>query len=227
MAIRKSYIIQIGRALFALCLGVVAAFTFSCAMKNLVENANDTIRKYLNGRKIYDRTNVPDDQVEPEFYDVIGGAYRYIKNEDRENRSTELIVREGDRISIMFEAKVFTGASSSKTFYTNIESVRRLIMGDNPNFDLDAEAWPVVPLEITVGSDPGILKSVQMALIGCSADDNDTSNDEDGIRSDEVEIYLTPDLAYGRKGIVPGVPPGSMLLWEVTGIQIIERNYEL
>lgn len=167
------------KAATGLCLGLIAIFAFSCRMQNLVEEANDSIKKYLHGQRIYERNNPPKDatgEVKGQ-YDIIGGAYRYIIDESRPGRPRpEATVQEGDSISFMFVGRVFTGTSTSAVFYTNIESVRNNLPS-NPNFDPEYETWPTEPLKIKVGSDPKILKAIQMALIGCRAGTGSSSDE--------------------------------------------------
>jgi hypothetical protein len=153
----------------------------------------------------------------------VGGAYRHIVNEDRDNRSgSQYKIERGDSIAFFFDGKIFSGSQfeSMTTFYTNIEARIQRITGGNPQFD--PSYWPTVPLRIKVGEDSRILKSLQEALVGCMAGDGDPANDEepDGIASDQVRVYLTPDIAFGDK-IVYNVPANSTLVFEITDIVII------
>ena len=193
-----------------------------------VFNAQTRIFNALRGQGIFERGNLPEDnpptpdQIKG-WYDIVGGAYRHIVNEDRDNRTDrQYRIERGDSISFFFDAKIFTGGSFDQlqTFYTNIGARIQAIAGNNPQFD--TSFWPTVPLRIKTGEDPRILKSLQEALIGCMAGDGDPANDEepDGIASDQVRVWLTPDLAFGDK-VVYNVPRESTLVFEITDIVII------
>ncbi len=166
----------------------------------------------------------------------------------RDNRNVLPVISEGDSISFYFDARIYTGRwENSTTFYTNIESRIELIK-NNEEFRLDY--WPIVPKRIKVGDDPGILKVIQTALLSepycraagtttelVQAKDNDDKVivDEDGnvvmdevtvkVPSDQVRIYLTPDIAFHNKWVY-NVPAGSTIVYELTDIKIIESIIE-
>ncbi len=213
------------------CVALAAALLIpSCGGKygDIVFDAQTRIFRALQGQGIYERGNLPEDNPPtPEqikgWFDIVGGAYRHIVNEDRVNRTDrQYMIERGDSIAFFFDAKIFSGGSFEQleTFYTNIEARIQRIAGNNPQFD--TINWPTVPFRIKVGEDRRILKSLQEALIGCMAGDGDPDNDEepDGIASDEVRVYLTPDIAFGDK-IVYNVPRNSTIAFEVTDIVII------
>ena len=218
------------RALVAASLLVmVMSLAAACGKNdNVVATAQTRIFDVLEKNGIYERGNLPEDP-EPSYdqikgwFDIIGGAYRHIVNEETNaNRgpAEEFEIGRGDSIEFMFDARIFgTGTFESlQTFYTNIDSRISQLKGNNPDFD----GWPTDPLRIKVGDDPRILKSLQEALIGCRAGDGDPSNDSqpDGIASDEVRVYLTPDIAFGNKTVY-NVPANSTIVFEVTEIKII------
>jgi hypothetical protein len=190
--------------------------------------ARDSIIAALKTQGIYERNNLPQDNPPTSeqlkgYYDVVGGAYRWIVNEARENRGgSEFEIRRGDNIEFMFDARIFSRGNFENytTFYTNIASRIAELTGNNPAFD--GRFWPTDPLKIKVGEDPGILKSLQEALISCRAGDGDPSNDkeEDGIASDQIRVYLTSDIAFGNKTVY-NVPAGSTIVFEITEIEII------
>ncbi|MDR2890617.1 MAG: FKBP-type peptidyl-prolyl cis-trans isomerase [Alistipes sp.] len=215
----------------ALAAGAVTMFaaavsTVACGPDEASNQARDRIVNYLNNEGLWERGNVPDDaKTNIGSFDIIGGVYRHIVNEtSRDNRfdPSSHTVEEGDVITFMFDARVFGGSpENSTTFYTNIASLRNQIVSNNPDFN--AEYWPIDPLEITVGSDPQILKAVQMALVGCQTDNGDLTDDIDGgVKSDQVHIFIPPDIAFGKREFLM-VPANSTLLFVVTDIEFIER----
>ncbi len=223
-----------GVSIRRICVALAAAATLlatACGSKleDTVFNARNTIFKTLQGQGIYERNNLPEDNPPPPeqikgWFDVVGGAYRHIVNEDRNNRTDrQYRIERGDSISFMFDAKVFGSGDFDRleTFYTNIKSRIQLIAGNNPRFD--TLYWPTDPMKIKVGEDRRILKSLQEALISCMAGDGDPANDDqpEGIASDRVRVYLTPDIAFGDR-VVYNVPGGSTLVFEVTDIEIIK-----
>lgn len=203
----------------------------SCGkLDDVVNTSRDNIYTALTSQGIYERGNLPVDKTPTQeqikgWFEIIDGAYRHIVNrEDRPNRGgTEYEIRRGDSISFMFDARIFTGGnySNMQTFYTNISSRIEEITSNNPQFSTDF--WPTDPLAIKVGDDSRILKSLQEALISCRAGDGDPDNDseEDGITSDIVRVYLTPDIAFGDNTVY-NVPRASTVVFEITEIEIIK-----
>jgi hypothetical protein len=218
------------RGVFACVALVTGLLVASCGGKygNIVFDAQTKIFSALQGQGVYERDNLPEDNPPtPDrikgWFDIVGGTYRHIVNEDRDNRTDpQYKIERGDSIAFFFDAKIFSGSQfeSMTTFYTNIEARIQRIAGNNPQFD--PSFWPTVPLRIKVGEDTRILKSLHEALVGCMAGDGDPDNDEepDGIASDQVRVYLTPDIAFGDK-IVYNVPANSTLVFEITDIVII------
>lgn len=214
---------------------VVAALSLAACGKidETVTTAQNTIFRALQGQGIYERGNLPavnpptPEKIKGRF-DIIGGAYRHIVNEERANRGSaaEYAINPGDSISFMFDARIFTGGAfeSQETFYTNIAS--RILEITNNNPDFKTGEWPTVPLQIKVGEDPGILRSLQDALTGgpqaCRAGDPPRADGQPGeIVSDQVRVYLTPDIAFGNKTVY-NVPRNSTLVFEITNIKIIK-----
>ncbi len=202
-----------GCRVFLICtLIATALIASSCSSK--LSDATDAsklaIKRYLNGKNIYDRSDVPYDPAPSTingYYDIIGGAYRYVTNEDRDDRNLERAIAPGDNISFYFEAYVFTSSyESSLPYFTNIRDRIVYIGNNNPEFNVDG--WSTDPLEIKVTEDPKILKSIQNALPSCRV-------------GDEVRIFLPPNVAYGNKddGVVLG---GSTLVFILSNIVIIE-----
>ncbi len=200
----------------------------SCGkLDDKIYNAQQKIVSALRSEQVYERGNLPDPAPSPSqikgYFDIVGGTYRYIVNEERNGREAGETVDRGDRIAFRFDGRIFTGGvfDRQQTFYTNIPALIELAAGGNPNFN--DEFWPDELLEITVGEDTGILKSLQEALISCRAGDGDPENDDQpgGIASDRVRVYLTPDLAFGDRTVY-NVPAGSTLVFEVSDIVIIK-----
>jgi hypothetical protein len=212
--------------------GIVLAAVFaalaSCGKNgDRVATAQDAIFKALTSQDIYERDNLPEaDPPTPEqikgWFDMVRGTYRHIVNEDRPDRgpAAEYGIERGDSIAFMFDARVFAGSNfeSCRTFYTNIDSRINELFSDNPDF----AGWSTEPLRIKVGDDPGILKSLQEALISCRAGDGTPGNDGEpgAVSSDEVRVYITSDLAFGNRTVYD-VPSGSTIVYEVTEIEII------
>lgn len=219
-------IIRVCTALAATACGLLAACSGGLSGEEIYE-AQNKIFNALQTQGIYERGNLPEENPPtPEqlkgYFDIVGGAYRHIVNEDRDNRDMRYLIERGDSISFMFDARIFTGGNyeNMQTFYTNIQARIQQIAGNNGDFD--TRFWPADPFGIKVGEDRRILKSLQEALISCVAGDNDPDNDEDSgnATSDQVRVYLTPDIAFGDR-VVYSVPAGSTLVFEVTDIEII------
>ena len=208
---------------------LAAALAMTSCGKNddRVATAQDAIFKALESQGIYERNNLPEiNPPTPErikgWFDMVRGTYRHIVNEDREGRgpAAEYGIERGDSIAFMFDARVFAGNNfeSCRTFFTNIPSRINQLFSGNPDF----AGWSTEPMRIKVGEDLRILKSLQEALITCRAGDGNPANDEEpgALSSDEVRVYITPDLAFGNSTVYD-VPPGSTIVFEVTEIEII------
>ncbi len=190
-----------------------AAALLLASCSNLTDAVDASQTKILANFKqqgIYERNNIPEETPPASvkgYYDVIKGAYRHITNENREGRENAREISAGDVVTFYFDARIFGSSyDNSTTYFTNIDSRIQQISSSNPEFD--ASEWSSDPLQIKVGYDTGILKSIQNALPSCRA-------------GDEIRIYLPPDVAYGSKG--DGVVPAkSTLLFELTNIEIIE-----
>jgi hypothetical protein len=208
----------------------MAVCSVSCELTEELDGMRNRIKTQLNNEGVYERHNLPPntnlDNVKG-YYDIIDGAYRHITNETRPSRVSSPPIKEGDRISFYFDARIYSGSfDRCVVFYTNIENVmREKVAGENQAIlENDTPIWPTEPLQITLGDDPGILKHIQTALIGCRADNGDPTDDGDGlsngITSDRVRIYLPYNIAFGNTW-VGIVPPRSTLVYEISGIQII------
>jgi hypothetical protein len=222
--------VPIKNLLTVLAVSAAMSLTAACGGKlgETVFEAQKRIFNALKSQGIYERNNLPiDNPPAPEqikgWFDVMGGAYRHITNEDRVDRNEGAVIARGDSISFRFDARIFSGNSydNMQTFYTNIGSRIQAVMGNNPNFD--NRFWPDTPLKIKVGEDPRILRSLQEALVGCVAGGGEPA-DGDGasVASDEVRVYLTPDIAFGDRTVY-NVPARSSVVFEITDIQIIDN----
>jgi hypothetical protein len=226
--------IIIGAALLfgvSLLFGAVLLFGVSlasCSKDDQINSARGNIIAALKAQGIYQRHNLPDPPPSPEqlkgYFDIVGGAYRWVVNENRENQSAEFTIARGDSIAFRFDGRVFRSGNfeSYTTFYTNIEARIKELFGNNADFD--GRLWPATPLKIKVGDDTRILKSLQEALISCRAGDGDPANDDQpgGIASDRIRVYLTPDIAFGDRTVY-NVPAGSTIVFEITDIEIIDN----
>ncbi len=236
MALRRN----IGKiCVAAAALGVV--LSAGCGKNsNVINTAQERIVQSLRSIGVYERDNLPDDPAPTAeqikgYFDIVGGAYRYVVNESRidsENRQEyeKYKIARGDSISFMFDARIFTGGGfdALTTFYTNVKSRIGQLSNNNPDFD--GLYWPTEPMRIKVGEDGRILKSLQEALISCRAGDEELTNEDDPagdgepvkIESDEVRIYLTPDIAFGNNTVL-NVPRNSTVVFEITDIKIIKH----
>lgn len=189
------------------------AVLVSCSkLSDTVDAARTSVQNHLNGKGIYNRANVPENPSRPlvGYYDVIGGAFRWVTNEStRSEREDQRIIEKGDRVEFYFEAYIYSSNYESPTslpYFTNIYNTI-ISMGVN-NQDFDASEWSTDPLIIEVGYDTQILNSIQNTLPSCMA-------------GDEITIFLPPDVGYGNRqvGIVPGK---STLVFKLTELNIIE-----
>lgn len=197
-------------------LGIAAVFaaavlSVSCdKLADAADAARTSIQKHLKSRNVYDRANVPTDPPPTTisgYYDVIGGAFRYITNESRDDRAEMAEIKAGDIVQFYFEAYIFSSNyENTYPYFTNLRDRIIAISNNNPEFDVSN--WSTDPLIIEVGYDSQILNSIQNTLPNCRV-------------GDEVTIFLPPDVAYGSDQI--GVVPGkSALVFKLTGINIIE-----
>jgi hypothetical protein len=209
----------------ATLLGVALS---SCGKSDdIITTAQNSILAALKSQGIYERGNLGDPPPTSEqlkgYFDIVGGAYRWIVNEGAANRGdSSFEIQRGDSIAFRFDARMFSGNNFDQysTFYTNIPARIEVVAGNNPDF----EGWSTDLFKIKVGDDPRILKSLQEALISCRAGDGDPENDDapGGVASDQVRVYLTPNLAFGNK-IVYGVPANRTIVFEITDIEIIKN----
>lgn len=180
-------------------------------MDDTVEASVNRIRPFLHGQGIYDPDNLP--TPEPTEikgnYHVIGGAFRWIFQEDRVGRENEPEVETGDLVGLWFDARIFTGTfDNATTYFTNIPERINAIAGSNTEFD--ARLWPRVPLEVTIGAGERILlPAVENCLPGVR-------------RGDEVRIFLTPDLWNGNRGL-GNIPAWSTLVFQITVDSVVKN----
>lgn len=193
----------------SLCAAAVLTLAACSSAQDAVDTARTAITRYLTGQGIYERNFVPDDSETTTvsgYYDIVGGAFRFIENEDREGRNTQPEIVEGSLVEFWFDARIFSSNfANSATFYTNIESQIKALAGTN--YEFNTEFWPMVPLRIRIGEGT-ILKSLENALLSCR-------------QGDKMQIYLTSDIGFGDRkvGIVPG---GSTLVYQISDIVVLE-----
>lgn len=191
---------------------VIATLSLMAACSGLddvVDTARKNIKNYLEKDGLYERGNIPENPKPAlkGYYDIIGGAYRHITNDDREGRDNERIIEIGDVVSFSFDARIFKNSyDGSETYWTNIPDRIETVRKGNTEFD--TSQWSSDPIIIRVGHDTEILKSLQNALPSCRP-------------GDEVRIFLPPNVAYGNKP-VDVVPAKSTLVFQLTNIEIIE-----
>lgn len=130
------------------------------------------------------------------FYTVSGdAAYRYISNYYDPERINRPEVSLFSTVRITFRLYVFTS-------YASISDTRLPEYSNDPLFEaayikngLDLTEWSFEPLTIDMRSSD-ILKGLRSALVGCR-------------ESDEVEVYMTYNMAYGDEyfDIIPKQSP--------------------
>lgn len=173
---------------FALC--VLALITGCNKLEDYVTTQEANFKKYLSSQKAYDREDYDHENnsvTNVKFYDQIDGVFRYIVNENREERPAEdSAIVKGDSIWVHYDAYIFEGTRRGRVFDTNRAST---IKSNLPN--LNTEYWSTDPLQLKVG-DGQMLPGIEKALEGCRP-------------GDEVQMLLTTDKAYGKRplGIVP------------------------
>lgn len=173
-------------------------------MPDIVDAANTKIRTYLHGQKIYDPNNLPDPEP-PDIrgnYAVVGGAFRWIYNEDRDGRDQMQVVKNGDVIAVMFDARIFGSGSSFESFplfYSNIQASILSISSSNQEFNYSD--WPTIPRIIRIGGGQ-MLSALESALVSCRV-------------GDEVRVFLPPDIAYGNRQN-GSVPANSTLAFKIS-----------
>lgn len=172
-----------------------------CKEEDTLLTERDSIVKYLtSSRRMVaeeDLGSVIEDY--PSFYSTFGRyAYRHIVNYYDDERDSKPAVEWGDMVQIKFNAFTFTGSEpniSSNLYWSNISTVIEQV-GKKSGNTLD---WSSEPLTIRLGTTK-ILEGLEHTLPGCH-------------EADSVQVYMTSDLAYGKKEIIGVVPKGSMVAW--------------
>ena len=170
-----------------------------CKEEDTLLTERDNIVKYLTSSR---RMVAEEDlgsviEENPAFYSTFGRyAYRHIVNYYDADRDSRPVVDWGDRVSIRFNAYVFTGSepSTSAIYWSNIPEIIEQL-GSKSGNTLD---WSTEPLHIELGTTP-ILEGLERSLPGCH-------------EADSVQVYMTSTLAYG-KNLVGNVPKKSMIAW--------------
>jgi FKBP-type peptidyl-prolyl cis-trans isomerase 2 len=134
-------------------------------------------------------------------------VFRYIVTQDSDGREGWQEVKAGDVVSVMFDARIFSGSSFSQfpLFYSNNATTIEIYRGSNDQFD--SVEWPTTPLVVTLGSGQ-LMPVIENALVGCR-------------EGDKVQLFVTPDKAYGGKQNY-SVPAYSTLAFEITIEEITE-----
>ncbi len=172
-----------------------------CKEEDTLLTERDSIVKYLtSSRRMVaeeDLGSVIEDN--PSFYSTFGRyAYRHIVNYYDSERESRPVVEWGDMVQIRFNAFTFTGSEpniSSNLYWSNIPAIIEQV-GKKSGNTLD---WSSEPLAIRLGTTK-ILEGLEHTLPGCH-------------EADSVQVYMTSDLAYGKKNIIGTVPKGSMVAW--------------
>lgn len=144
------------------------------------------------------------------FYTTLGDAvFRYIDaddyfNPDRENRPE---VTDRSWVMFTFTAYVFNnsaivGIPDGGVTEANFSNITLPFYSNDPAFidylelaGLTPGAWNFEPLTVDM-RDPGILKGLRLALLGCR-------------QGDRVEAYMTYNMAYGDKTYMYFIPKES------------------
>lgn len=143
-------------------------------------------------------------------YATLGDAvFRYIDADDyfdpdRENRPE---VTDRSWVTFTFTAYVFSnsairGIPDGGVTESNFSSITAPFFSNDPAFEpylrmagLTPGVWNFEPLKVDM-RDPGILKGLHLALLGCR-------------RGDRVEAYMTYNMAYGDKTYMYFIPKES------------------
>lgn len=194
-----------------------ALLTVACKKDDTVLTSQQTaITRYLTGshspRLVSQEQAATDPDGDKEYYTTHGEtAYRYISTMSAEGRLpsddgtvagwTE--VQWGDRVHITFDAYIFSGSApsiSSLYWSNNPDTINALSSIDrfDARFWTDADGNPL-PLVITLGRTE-VIKGLEIALAGCR-------------EGDKVEVYMTYNMAYGKKVEVGVVPVESAVVW--------------
>uniref|UniRef100_UPI0040561870 FKBP-type peptidyl-prolyl cis-trans isomerase n=1 Tax=Alistipes sp. TaxID=1872444 RepID=UPI0040561870 len=171
-----------------------------CKEEDTLLSDRDSIVKYLTSSRKMVAEEELDSVIEenPAFYTIFGRyAYRHIVNYYDADRDSRPAVEWGDVIQVRFNAFTFTGSEpsiSANLYWSNIPAVIAQV-GSKSGNTLD---WSSEPLTIQLGK-TAILKGLEYTLPGCH-------------EADSVQVYMTPDLAYGKE-LIGVVPKNSMVAW--------------
>ena len=180
-------------------LPLVLLLFVGCDHEDLLLSERDKIEKYLTSSRGMvaeaDLGSVIEDN--PAFYSVFGRyAYRHIVNYYDAGRENLAEVKMGDELELRFNAYTFTGSepSLSALYWSNVEEQ---ILKLQQQSDSKLE-WSIEPLKVTLG-ETDMIEGLELALEGCR-------------EKDSVQVYMTSNLAYGRKNL-GSVPKNSMVTW--------------
>lgn len=180
-------------------LPLVSLLFVGCDHEDLLLSERDKIEKYLTSSRGMvaeaDLGSVIEDN--PAFYSVFGRyAYRHIVNYYDAGRENLAEVKMGDELELRFNAYTFTGSepSLSALYWSNVEEQ---ILKLQQQSDSKLE-WSIEPLKVTLG-ETDMIEGLELALEGCR-------------EKDSVQVYMTSNLAYGRKNL-GSVPKNSMVAW--------------
>ena len=180
-------------------LPLVLLLFVGCDYEDLLLSERDKIEKYLTSSRGMvaeaDLGSVIEDN--PAFYSVFGRyAYRHIVNYYDAGRENLAEVKMGDELELRFNAYTFTGSepSLSALYWSNVEEQ---ILKLQQQSDSKLE-WSIEPLKVRLG-ETDMIEGLELALEGCR-------------EKDSVQVYMTSNLAYGRKNL-GSVPKNSMVAW--------------
>ena len=180
-------------------LPLVLLLFVGCDHEDLLLSERDKIEKYLTSSRGMvaeaDLGSVIEDN--PTFYSVFDRyAYRHIVNYYDAGRENLAEVKMGDELELRFNAYTFTGSepSLSALYWSNVEEQ---ILKLQQQSDSKLE-WSTEPLKVRLG-ETDMIEGLELALEGCR-------------EKDSVQVYMTSNLAYGRKNL-GSVLKNSMVAW--------------
>lgn len=185
---------------------LVATFIVSCnnPADSVLTSQQNAIASYLKGQhqpKLMPEEEVPNSLDEfPQFYTQWGlNLYRYIATYYDEGRDQRPEVTMGSTVDITYTAYIFTSGkpSSSAIYATNDAESLAIIESSGLNTSYE---WTTDPYVIKMG-ESDLVEGLEIALQECR-------------EGDDVEIYMTFDMAYGNDyiGIVPSK---SAVMWDI------------
>ena len=180
-------------------LPLVSLLFAGCDHEDILLSERDKIEKYLTSSRGMvveeDLGSVIEDN--PAFYNIFDRyAYRHIVNYYDAGRENLAEVKMGDELELRFNAYTFTGSEPtiSSLYWSNIEEV---IVQLQQQSDSKLE-WSTEPLRVRLG-ETEMIEGLELALEGCR-------------EKDSVQVYMTSNLAYGRKNL-GSVLKNSMVAW--------------